>query len=381
MAENSYPNNVVAAGASCYMYSSYIFLQKIIHSLISSTDKKLEIVSSSGTLTKSVDELHARLVDSGGRCTFHNENSGEYAYVWDGSLIVLHFHKKNNTVSMDGWITDPSLVAIFKALAKEFLSKIKTNLVFSIIQNSTGSLSIRNMGDGSTPLIKDNYHPEVIEDLEYVTASFKKTPPAGRICILNGDPGTGKTHLIRSFLSQIDCVFLIVPSNLIAQLDNPQFLPLLLQVRDDHEKPIIMIIEDGDTCLVPRKSDNISSVAALLNLSDGILGSIMDIKMIISTNAHIKDMDEAIMRVGRLCKQINVGPLEYEQANRVFHRISGDESISMPYRKFYTLAEIYGFNISKDVTTSAAAGRSNGAAKQVIGFRSQADLTVNSVKG
>jgi hypothetical protein len=348
-----------------------------MHKILTSSDKKLEIVSENGTLTKTFDELQARLVSNGGRCALSSET--EYSYLWEDSLIILHFYKKSNAVTMEGYITDPNLVAVFKALAAEFLSKVKTNLIFSIIQNSSGSLSIRNMGDGSSPLIKDNYHPEVIQDMDYVIEAFKKKPPAGRICILNGDPGTGKTHLIRSFLSAIDCVFLIVPSNLISSLDGPNFLPLLLSVRDDHEKPIIMIIEDGDTCLVPRKSDNISTVAALLNLSDGILGSIIDIKMIISTNAHIQDMDEAIMRVGRLCKQIHVGPLEYEQANRVYRRIAGDELLSMPYRKLYTLAEIYGYNNSKDfVATSTSSGNS---AKHVIGFKSQTDLTINSAKG
>ncbi len=65
-------------------------------------------------------------------------------------------------------------------------------------------------------------------------------------------------------------------------MDSPEFLPLLLRVKDNHEKPIILIIEDGDACLAPRKSDNISAITSLLNLSDGILGSIIDIKMIIT---------------------------------------------------------------------------------------------------
>jgi len=56
--------------------------------------------------------------------------------------------------------------------------------------------------------LKKNYLPEVIEDIEYVIKSFSKTPPGGRIAILNGEPGTGKTHLIRSFLSRMGLYFL-----------------------------------------------------------------------------------------------------------------------------------------------------------------------------
>jgi ATP-dependent 26S proteasome regulatory subunit len=227
------------------------------------------------------------------------------------------------------------------------------------------------MGNASSPFIPSNYLPQVIEDVDFVIKAFGKSPPTGRICILNGEPGTGKTHLIRSMLMQLDCVFLIVPSNMIEALDKPELAPLLIKTKNDYEKPIIMIIEDGDVCLVPRKNDNISAIAALLNLSDGIMGAIIDIKMIISTNAAIKDMDQAIMRPGRLCRNIHIGPLPYEQANQVYQRLMKDDSAKLDSRRYYTLAEIYDkFNNIDVVATS------NGTAKtkQPIGFsRSVAD--------
>jgi ATP-dependent Zn protease len=156
-------------------------------------------------------------------------------------------------------------------------------------------------------------------------------------------------------------------------------MPLLLDIKDNHEKPIIMIIEDGDICLVPRKNDNISSITSLLNLSDGILGTIMDIKMIISTNADIEEMDQAILRPGRLCKNIHVGSLEYEQANRVYRRLMQKEDVSLEFRKRYTLAEIYDKFNNIDLENA-----SKSQVKQVIGFgmplQESPDRTLNSAK-
>jgi len=207
----------------------------------------------------------------------------------------------------------------------------------------------------------------VLEDMEYVISSFKKSPPNGRIAIMNGEPGTGKTHLVRALLKELDCVFLIVPSNLIDSLDKPEFMPLLLNVKNEHEKPIIMVIEDGDVCLVPRKADNISTIASLLNLSDGILGSIIDIKMIITTNAEIKDMDQAIMRPGRLCRNITVGPLPYDQANRRYQQLTNSNG-KLDYQKFYTLAEIY--NAANNVDGVPRTTSTHQTNRRVIGFSS-----------
>jgi ATP-dependent 26S proteasome regulatory subunit len=137
-----------------------------------------------------------------------------------------------------------------------------------------------------------------------------------------------------------------------------------------------MIIEDGDACLVPRKSDNMSTISSLLNLSDGIMGSIIDIKMIISTNADIKEMDQAIMRPGRLCRNICVGPLPYEQANKIFIRLMNKDDSKLEYRKYYTLAEIYAKANNFD---SSAEYQNQFSSKRTIGFASpDKDLTINS---
>lgn len=354
-----------------------VFLPNILKEFLSNLDtKKLQYNYVSGTLTKSFDDVVARITSAGGRCVLQKFDSA-YVFLWKDSYYNMDYNKKTNAITIASYFLDPEVGELLKELEKDYITKTKKNLIFSIVQTTSG-LEARSLGDGSSPLIKDNYLPEVLEDIDFVIESFKKTPPPGRICILNGEPGTGKTHLIRSVLMQLDCVFLIIPSNLIDSLDKPTFMPLLLSVKDQHEKPIIMVIEDGDTCLVPRKSDNISTIASLLNLSDGILGAIMDVRMIISTNANIKDIDEAIKRPGRLCKQIHVGPLGYEQANKVYHRLMADDKVNLDYRKFYTLAEVYDkFNNKDSVATSVAP-----PVKRVIGFaaRSHDDNVIMNKK-
>jgi len=346
-------DHIVPAGGWTYTSGSAVCLPSMLKLVLSDKSKTLDYYHYNGTLLKTLPELLALIEAKGAHLIFRNQVHDEFLYSWDHSYVTVDYTKKSNAISISGYCTDPELYAFFKELDTQFVSKDKKNMIFSIVKDSSGNLTIKNLGNGSSPLIEENYNPEVIEGMQYVLEAFKKNPPVGRIAILAGEPGTGKTHLIRSFLGKLDGVFIIIPSNMVDSLDRPEFLPLLLRIRDDYEKPLIIVIEDGDVCLVPRKNDNISTIASMLNMSDGILGSIIDIKMVISTNASINDMDQAIMRPGRLCKKIHVGPLAYDQANKVYRRLSDDQTVNLPYSKHYTLAEVYNYFNTKDFAVAA----------------------------
>lgn len=333
-------DNIKNVGDYYYTDSTGLCMPKLLQSLLSSNNLVLRDFEASGLLVKDLSEVFELFTKAGARCLVNKPNSGEFIFVWpDHSFAGVGYNDKSKIINIHGSTTNPKIEKLGAVLKKDFVTQSKKNMVFAVIRTSQG-FDITNMGDGSSPLITDNYTPEVLADVDHVVESFQKSPPPGRIAILNGEPGTGKTFLIRSMLSRMDCVFLIIPSGLMGELDKPELLPLLLNVKKSYEKPIVMVIEDGDVCLVPRKNDNISTIASLLNLSDGILGTMIDIKMIISTNAHIKDMDKAILRPGRLCRDIHVAALPYEQANKVYQRLTGNKE-NMEYGDYYTLAEIY----------------------------------------
>lgn len=372
-------DNITPIASYVYSGASAICLPPIIRHILSSANATADKFSCSGTLLKPFDKLIKLIESKGGRLIVRNQAIDEMIYMWgDHSYLDIDYSKKSNYASMAGWISDPKLYAAMKKIEKEYICKDKKNMIFTIVKNSYG-LEIRNMGNGSSPFIEENYTTDVIEGIKYVTSSFAKDPPVGRIAVFSGEPGTGKTYLIRSMLTQLDCVFLIIPSNMVDSLDKPEFMPLLLSVKDTYSKPIVLVIEDGDVCLVPRKNDNISTITSLLNLSDGILGAILDIRLVVSTNASIKDMDHAIMRPGRLCKQIYVGPLAYEQANKVFQRISKDDKVTLPYSKLYTLAEIYDRFNNKDTIMASAPLPT----RKIIGFSANPipeDAVLNKVE-
>jgi hypothetical protein len=59
-----------------------------------------------------------------------------------------------------------------------------------------------------------------------------------------------------------------------------------LETKKPQNCPILFIIEDADDCLVPRGSGNVSTISSLLNYTDGIFGSMLDLRIIATTNAE-----------------------------------------------------------------------------------------------
>lgn len=189
-----------------------------------------------------------------------------------------------------------------------------------------------------SPFIKENYILSVQEQYKKVVKEVTAPIPNGRIAIFQGNPGTGKTFAIRAMLQEFENIktVLMSPDN-INLLKDPGLVNLVFD-EIGAGCPIIFILEDADHCLSPRKTENMSAISSILNFSDGIIGSLLDVRLICTTNTKIKDFDEAIVRPGRLIELVNIEALPYEQAQVRYNELGGDGSL--PPRA-YTIAEIY----------------------------------------
>jgi hypothetical protein len=204
-----------------------------------------------------------------------------------------------------------------------------------------GEIVFRPIGAERSELEPQNYRSDVIEDYDYIKENLSNSNPNGRISILDGVPGTGKTYLVRSLVtSSANVTFVLVPSDMVESLVGPSLITALMQLKDSYEdSPICLIVEDADKYLVPRASDNVSAISTILNLSDGILGSIIDIRIVCTTNAEIDRVDPAILRPGRLCRRVEVGRLDSDQSSAIYERLTSKPN---HYKSgFRTLAEIY----------------------------------------
>jgi hypothetical protein len=166
-----------------------------------------------------------------------------------------------------------------------------------------------------------NYSEEVILAHKKVIKEIKSKKPSGKIAIYQGPPGTGKTFAIRNLVSEIsNCNVILIPPSMVKEVGSPSLISLLINVASDN-LPIIFVLEDADEVLRAREVGNQSAISTLLNLGDGILGSILDTRIIATTNLPLENFDEAVTRSGRLIALANFDKLWAVQAKEVVRKL------------------------------------------------------------
>ena len=151
--------------------------------------------------------------------------------------------------------------------------------------------------------------------------------------MLHGRPGTGKTTHIRYLASVLKKDVIFFPTSFVDEITNPSILSLLKKKQD-----CVMILEDAEKALTKRSlSDQPSLVSTLLNMTDGILGDILKLNVIVTYNCDRQDIDEALLRKGRLKAEYSFQGLKQEDAKKLIKKLD----IDIKPEDNMTLADIY----------------------------------------
>lgn len=159
------------------------------------------------------------------------------------------------------------------------------------------------------------------------------------LLILHGEKGTGKTTYIRNLINKhTESKFVFVPSNMIQLLGDPSFGNFLMTLKND-----IIILEDCEDVIRTRKSSSSSSsaVTLLLNMGDGLLSDDLGIKFICTFNENISNIDDALLRKGRLACKYEFKPLSVKKANALLDEVYHERWPRPKTDKPMTLADIY----------------------------------------
>lgn len=292
----------------------------------------------------SFNEFAERASKLGGALIYSNppwrgDTSQSRTYVWPHSALAIW--DDNGTFGGRVITMDENLYREAQALFEQTLGpRVSAGSAYVLVTTSNGP-ELQSLGNTSVPLERDNYNPEVLADYDAVVSELRSLAPHGRLAILDGEPGTGKTFMLRGLLADVpDAMFVVVPVNVLPELANPSMISALLQNRSrrDQSIPTIFLVEDADDCLASRDSGNASAVSALLNLGDGILGASLDIRLVCTTNLRDDDLDEAVKRPGRLSRKMHVDALKPDVAAKLIKKLVGQD---VPVRKPMTLAEVY----------------------------------------
>lgn len=129
------------------------------------------------------------------------------------------------------------------------------------------------------------------------------------VVLFYGEPGTGKTSLIKHLTTVVKDKFVFVPISMIAHVSSPQFIGDLVK-----NKGGILVLEDCENFIQNRKLTEDSVVSPLLQITDGILSDMLEIKIICTFNTDLTKVDEALRREGRLIAEYEFKELTDDRA-------------------------------------------------------------------
>jgi hypothetical protein len=205
---------------------------------------------------------------------------------------------------------------------------------------------------------KRNYVPEVQGKMEALLTKKTIKEEDGKLLLIHGAPGGGKTHLIRTlaYAWQDWARFEIIidPENFLGRAE--YMLEIVMDSFVDNEIYRILVLEDsGEFIAKFAKERTGQGMSRLLNMADGLLGQGQNLGFCITTNEDISALEDSVTRPGRCLSQIEVPSFDADQASKWLGYESGGGN--------WMLADLYSTknkslaNMTKGSTTTDAIGQ------------------------
>lgn len=190
--------------------------------------------------------------------------------------------------------------------------------------------------------LNENYNDDLLP-VHNKLLEFLKSRNTG-VCLLRGEPGTGKSYYLRYLLTSCPNKYIFIPNSITSHLSSPDFLSFMMENKDS-----VFILEDCEQVLFSRElNPGNLGISGILNIADGLMSDVLNIKFICTFNTDINNIDKALLREGRCIINYEFTPLSIEKTEYLLNKLGKKVENCCEM----TLAQIYNYNdqINSEIT-------------------------------
>lgn len=285
-----------------------------------------------------MEEITKLLLDLGYRKTYRSLNYDdseiyEFSLLFeDNNSIVRITRNSENVIAISLYFLNQS-EDIEKIIKLDEVKDEEPREKIYIIKSSSSGFYLSSVEFTVSEIdISKNYNDSFYSVNNQIKESLKKS--ISGLHLFHGEPGTGKSSYIKHLIQETNKKIIYCPPTLMDQISDPSFITFLMDQEDS-----ILVIEDAERILKSRDLGGSTAITNLLNMSDGLLGDILKIQIIATFNCDISELDEALLRKGRLLNKYEFGKLDTPKAQVLLDELGYNVKANEPM----TLSDIYNY--------------------------------------
>jgi hypothetical protein len=328
-------------------YYGYLSEYRLYYAYFQSLPSVIEVEGTrADALIETIERGHVGKVIARHEKTIYNNARNQFAH---NEVLFLTEER------MLFQVEDTDLRVLYPATeskrAKEIVHGLRSNFTKPGKEKSISLLVSKFDRLTTTPLnirkpklsLSTHYNDDLLPIHQKMLRELKKKNQSG-LFLLHGQPGTGKSTYLKHLIHNLNKKVIFVTNAIAATLETPTMTKFLI----DHEN-CIFVIEDAEELLTSREMGRNSSIAMLLNLTDGLLGESLGIQIIATFNTEQKKIDKALLRKGRLSSIYEFKTLSLDKTVSLM----SDLGHQLPQQtRQMTLAEIYNHEEPDTQTTN-----------------------------